>query len=108
MKYKTTSPLPYSVPNLGEAFSWGKKLDTIWPGQDAFEFAYAVVYNDHGPLKQTLIADLELTWQGSMGGDSWFWNVFTTSGEGWLLEAACTNGSWPTSSSSKWTKYESH
>lgn len=84
----------------------GQKLDELFPGQDAWDFAIGCSYNDWGPLKDEGIgiASLVMIAQGENDGAEWEWEVKTSDGRSWHVQGGCDYTGWDCQSGLTWTE----
>lgn len=86
-------------------YDWGRDLDKTFPGQDAQDFAYAIHYNERGPLVEHALTGLLMVKQGYNDGDDWIWLVRLGNGHHWWLQGGCDYTGWDCWSSVKWTPW---
>lgn len=88
------------------AYRVGEIIETRFPGQDAWEFAVAMVYNGPAPAVWVgaSLVDFVMLREGEHDGGPWLWALtFDLCGR-WLVEAGCDFTGWDCQSWADFTR----
>lgn len=86
-------------------WDFGQDLEKVFPGQGCTDFAYAIEYNERGPLVEHALTGLLMVEKGYNDGDDWLWLVRLSNGHHWWLRGWCDYTGWDCRSGVTWTPW---
>ena len=98
---------PVKFPSAEEWWSGERDYQEIeerFPDHEPWDFAYALVYNDRGPLDSAQLVNLVCVQVGRNDEESWIWHVSLDDGTRWALEGWCDYTGWDCQSGVSWTQ----
>ena len=82
----------------------GEFLETLFPGNDAYNFCAAIAENSHPYVDMDLpnIPGLLMLQQGEKDEQSWVWEVAFANGDVWTVTGGCDYTGWDCQSYLQW------
>ena len=97
----------YPIINLAGSEDWlsgyelSKKLEELYPNEEALDFAYCVQYTDHPDLSSG-IKFLKCLQVGERDEGDWIWQVELGDGTWYVVTGWCDYTGWDCQSDSRW------